>query len=369
MVSDAVQAAKAQKKALETLTSTKKEDATTVKSAKVTTGKVNTPKVKTRTTGSTDSTTTQQTQDTTTTNTPPPSVVSPEELASMYSIPLAVINSDPELKSLFDKAWASEKAGQAWSQAYFTIQLRNTNWYKTKSESQRKYYLLSSDPAQAEEFASQISKSKSAVADSAGLLGITLNDAQLTELAKNNLQFGFSESELRNTLVTYISYEGKTDQEIIGSLYGEAGNYEDQIRTWAKENNVTVSNDWVLNQVKGIVGNDFTIDKAKDYITTIARQQYSAWSDKLDSSTSLLDLAAGMRQVISDEMDQSFETIDFSNKYLSSAMSATDNSGKPITNDALKVTLRKSDEWADVTKNKDQVLGVANDVLSRFGII
>lgn len=347
--SDAAQAAVGQATSLGTVNQTKNNN------------KIN---INTNSVGST----TTPTVDTATTAQAKPAISS-EELASMYSIPLAVINSDPELKALFDKAWSAEKSGQAWSQEYFTVQLRNTGWYKAKTESQRKYYLLANDPAQAAEFAAQLARSKATVADSAGLLGSTLNDAQLTELAKNNLQFGFNESELRNTIATYISFEGKTDQEIIGSLYGDAGNYEDQIRQWAKDNNVTVSNDWVLGQVKGIVSNDFTVDKSKDYITTIARQQYSGWSDKLDSTTSLLDLSAGYRQLISSEMDTSFDNIDFSNEFLNSAMSATDQSGKPITNDALRVTLRKSDEWADVSKNKDAVIGVANDILSRFGMM
>lgn len=353
------------------LTTTRSEDAAAVTSAKVNSGKVNVPIVNTTQNpplggGKTPTNTSAATS---TPTTAPKPEVSSEELSAMYGIPLAVINSNPELKSLFDQAWAAEKAGMAWSQELFTIKLRNTSWYQTKSEAQRKYYVLANDPAQKAEFEAQVAKSRASLADNAGLLGVTLTNAQLDELAKTSLQYALSPSELQDTLATYISYEGKTDEEIIGSLYGNAGNYEDQLRTWAKQNGVTVSNDWVLNQVKGIVAGDFDTNKSKDYITNIAKQQYSGWSDKLDSATSLLDLAAGFRQTLSDEFNKPYEQIDLTDKYLRSAMTSTDDNGNPISIDALKQTVRKTDEWADVSKNKDAVIGVANDILSRFGMM
>lgn len=355
-----------------TLGSTRSEDAASVSGAKLASGKVNKPKVITEVdapfTGN-GNLTSQNVETSTNTDTTPKPQVSAEELSAIYSIPLAVINSSPELKSLFDQAWAAEKAGMAWSQELFAIKLRNTDWYKTKSEAQRKYYVLANDPAQKAEFEAQVAKSKASIADSAGLLGVTLTAAQIDELAKTNLQYGLSPSELQDVLSTYITYEGKTDEEIIGSLYGNAGNYEDQIRTWAKQNGVTISNDWVINQVRGIIAGDFDTNKSKDYITGIAKQQYSAWSDKLDNATSLLDLAAGFRQTLSDEFNKPYEQIDLSDNYLKSAMTSTDDSGKPISIDALKKTVRKTNEWAEVTKNKDKVTSVANEVLSRFGMV
>ena len=57
-----------------------------------------------------------------------------------YALPLALINSDPELKALFDEAWIDQKAGKEWTQEKFNVRLQGTNWYKTKSEPQRLYY-------------------------------------------------------------------------------------------------------------------------------------------------------------------------------------------------------------------------------------
>jgi hypothetical protein len=283
-----------------------------------------------------------------------------------YDIPLAIINSDPELKALFDEAWLAQKNGQEFTQENFTTRLQSLNWFKTKSEAQRKYYTLSRDPAQASEFAKQIGNSRASVQDAAGLLGVSLTDAQADELARTSLQNGLNPSELNNLISGYISYSGQTDEEKIGSLFGAAGEAEDQIRDWAKKNNVTVANDWVLNQVRGIASQSFDVNKSKDYITNIAKQQYSAWADKLDNFNSVEDLSAGYRQLIATELKENVDNIDLKNVHLDAAMKATDDKGKPIGLQVVAKNLRKLDQWADV--NKDKVYGAANSILSVFGM-
>jgi hypothetical protein len=288
--------------------------------------------------------------------------------ATAWDIPLAIIKSNPELQALFDQAWAAQKRGEEWTQETFITKLQALDWYKTKSEAQRKFYTLSNNPAQAAEFAAQISANKATVQDVAGILGATLTDAQAEEVARTNLQNGFNEAELKNFLSSYISFSGQTDAEKIGSLYGIAGDTEDGIRKWAKDNNVTVAEDWILKQVKSIAAGDFGIDKAKDYITNIAKQQYSAWADKLDGNNSLNDLAAGFRNVIADEFGDSLDNITISNKYVNDAMKAVDDQGKPVGVQSVLKTIRKTDDWANVSKNKEKILSVGQDILTKFGM-
>jgi len=281
--------------------------------------------------------------------------------ATAWDIPLAIIKSDPEgLEKLFNEAWAAQKRGEEWTQETFTTKLKTLDWYKTKSEAQRKYYTLSKDPAQEAEFISQINASKASIQDAAGLLGASLTDVQAGEIARINLQNGFNAAELNNFLSSYIGFSGQTDQEKIGSLFGAAGDAEDAIRLWGRKNNVKLAEDWILGQVRGIAAGDFTLDKAKDYIASIAKQQYSAWADRIDNKNSVEDLAAGYRQLV--------EKVTLQNEFVNNAMLAIDDKGRPITNQTLIKTVRKSDTWADVPKNKDKIYGLADDILSKFGM-
>jgi len=288
--------------------------------------------------------------------------------ATAWDIPLAIIKSDPELEKLFNEAWAAQKSGAEWTQETFTTKLKALSWYQSKSEAQRKYYTLSTDPAQAAELASQISGSKASIQDAAGLLGASLTDVQASEIARINLQNGFNTAELNNFLSSYITFSGQTDQEKIGSLFGAAGDAEDAIRLWGRKNNVKLAEDWILGQVRGISAGDFTLDKAKDYIAGIAKQQYSAWADKIDNKNSVEDLAAGYRQLVASELGEDVEKVTLENEFVNNAMLAMDDKGRPITNQTLIKTVRKSDAWADVPKNKDKIYGLADDILSKFGM-
>lgn len=288
--------------------------------------------------------------------------------ATAWDIPLAIINSDPKLKALFNEAWAAQKKGEEWTQETFITKLKALDWYKTKSEAQRKYYTLSKDPAQAAEFAKQIASNKATVIDVAGMLGATLTDAEADQIARTNLQNGLNEAELKNLISGYIKFSGQTDEEKIGSLYGVAGEAEDTIRQWANKNNVTLSEDWILNQSKKVTAGDFTVDKSKDYITNIAKQQYSAWADQINNDTSVEDLAAGYRQLVADELNEKLSNITLKNKFVNNAMLAMDDKGRPITGQTLIKTVRKTDEWADVPKNTEKILSVGQDILTRFGM-
>ena len=288
--------------------------------------------------------------------------------ATLWDIPLAVIKSDAKLEALFNEAWALQKKGQELGREAFITKLQALDWYKDKSVAQRKYYTLSRDPAQAADFAAQVAANKATVQDVAGLLGASLTDAQIDEVSRTNLQNGFNESELRNFLSSYIKFSGQTDQEKIGSLYGQAGETEDSIRAWAADNNVTIAEDWVLKQVKSIAAGDFAVDKSKDYITNIAKQQYSAWADKLDGTNTINDLAAGVRNLVADEFGESLDNITIKNKYVDAAMKAVDDQGKPVGIQTTLKTIRKTDDWVDVPKNKEKVLQVGQDILNKFGM-
>jgi Tfp pilus assembly protein PilV len=284
-----------------------------------------------------------------------------------YALPLALINSDPELKALFDEAWIDQKAGKEWTQEKFNVRLQGTNWFKTKSEPQRLYYTLKNDPAQAAEFARQVNAKKSSIASLARANGISLSDQDLDRLANTSLEFGYADDELTSVMADYIDYKEQDPKALVGSLTGNAGLAEDGIRDWAKRNMITVSDSWIIGQVRNAAKSGWRIDSAQDAINNMARQQFSHWADQLDGNTTLDDLAGGFKNLISDEFDEDVDSITFDNKFLKKAMMATDDKGKPINTETLRRDLYQTDEWSDVTKNKNKLISTGRDILTRMG--
>jgi len=284
-----------------------------------------------------------------------------------YSLTLAVINSDSSLTAIFNEAWASQQSGQEWTQEKFITKIRSSDWYTSRSQAQRDYYVLANDPAQAEELKRQIEEKKSSLSYSAKVNGINITDEQLNLLSRSSLEFGYNETQMTSLMADYINYTDNGIDSVIGSLTGKTGEIENDIRGWAKKNGVTVSDSWVIGQIKNSAKSGWDIGAATDYITNIAKQEFSGWADKLDSNTSIEDLASGVKQMYSNEMDIDFSTLDMTNSFVRNAMLAKDDKGQPLTSDTHRKDLYKTDEWSDVIKNKNKIISTGRDVLTRMG--
>lgn len=291
--------------------------------------------------------------------------------ASMYAMPLSIIKSDKELETLFNEAWVDQKAGREWTKEKFQVRLQSTKWYTDKSESQRLYYTLKNDPAQAKEFQNQLDQKQNSIQLLANSNGITLSESEAKELADKALQLGYTDAQLTSVMADYINYNANGTEQAIsdmsGSLAGNAGKAEDEIRDWAKRNMTTVSDSWVLGQVREAAKSGWDVSKATDSINNMAKQEFSHWADKLDGITTLDDLAINFKNVISDEFGEQINSITFDNKFLKQAMQAKDDKGMPINTDALRRTLYKTDEWSNVKKNADKIMGAGRDILTRMG--
>ena len=66
-------------------------------------------------------------------------------------------------------------------------------------------------------------------------------------------------------------------------------------------------------------------------------------------------------------MDLDFNLLDMSNKWVKDAMSAKDDKGNPISPEMLRKNLYKTDEWSNVLKNKNKIMGVGREILTRMG--
>ena len=289
-----------------------------------------------------------------------------------YAYPLAIIQSDAELNKLFNDAWLAQKKGQEWSKEKFTVKLQATKWYSKKSASERMYYTLANDPAQRAEFNDQIKEKEAEVISFAKSNGINLSTQEINNLAKDALRLGQTSQQLSSILVGYVNYQTSDVTEAAGSLFGKAGDAEDSIRDWAKRNGITVSDSYVLGKVREAGGTASTndawdISKAQDSINKMAKQQYTHWADQLDGTTTLDDLASGFKNTISEEMDLDFNSLDMSNQLVKNAMLAKDDKGMPINSEAVRKTLYKTDEWSNVLKNKNKIMGAGRDILTKMG--
>lgn len=289
------------------------------------------------------------------------------EIGEKYGYALAVINSDKDLSDLFNRAWQATKDGRDWSPETFKIELEKTDWFKSKSNTQREYYLLANDPAQAVQFQDNVNEKKASLKTVADRLGANITDIQLTTMAKQAMEFGWNESEIQNALVGYISFT--TGADGTQSLSGGAADDENLIRDYAAKMGVDVTNDWILSEVthSANVGN---IDQAKDWIRSRASEKYSPWAEdlKANPNTTIEDLAYNFRTTMANTFEVGVDTIKLDDPYIKSVMQG-DANGQKKTQWQFEQDLRKDPRWQTTKNAKESTQTVVNDILSTFGLV
>jgi hypothetical protein len=293
--------------------------------------------------------------------------VTQQSAADEWGYALTAINSNSELRAIFDEAWNALKSGEEWSPQKFTNRIQSTNWYITRTEAQRNYYIAKNDPTQATEVASRINANKESLRSIANTLGASLNDEELTRLADENLMNGWNESQIKSNLSNYIKYSSDP-QSGFDSLTGEAGNVEDNIRGFAKKMGVEVDNAWVLDQSRKAIAAASNTQAAEDFIRARAKEKYAAYAAELDTST-VEDLAYNYRSTMASTLELGIEEISLNDSLIKQAMAVGDGQGGKKNLFQFEGELRQDPRWAKTKNAKESSSTIVNDVLSTFGLI
>lgn len=129
-----------------------------------------------------------------------PSAIDPKVAAYIAQHPeFAWIASDPELGPLLTQSVLQNWNASKWQEA-----LQGTNWFKTHSAAARDWLeLAGSDPAEA---ASRVQSEKQDLQSSTHTLGVNLSDAQLSSLAYQALEYGWTTQEAQNHIAKAVTY-------------------------------------------------------------------------------------------------------------------------------------------------------------------
>lgn len=281
------------------------------------------------------------------------------EVAQSFGWSIAFFNSIPELKALIKQA-----TDGGWSAARFSAALQGTSWFRTTSESARKYATLkATDPA---EFNHQIQEGTVKVTTLAGQMGVPLTQTGAAQIANTALRLGWSEDHLKRYLTTLLkpgaggNYSG-----------GEAAALQSQFRSLAESYGVSVSegqiNSWVHQAVLG----GQTPESVKALIQNTAASKYPALAKRIKAGETVDQIADPYKQSYGKLLEVNGENITLNDPLIQRALQSKDASGKPTTQTVydFENTLRKDPRWAKTDNARDQMSSVANSVLKTFGLI
>lgn len=286
-----------------------------------------------------------------------------EELAQSYGWSLAVLNAIPEVKKLF-QTYIKE----SWTPQKLTASIRNTKWYKTRSESQRQALVLQkTDPA---EYNRRMAKMRQHVTSMYGTLtgGKGLSKEFVNRVASQAVMLDWTEEELRNTIARGSNYKALLSKDRLG---GEAGQMEDQLRKAAADYGIDVSDTWVGNQIQSAMWGQADVGVAVHALKRMAQSQYRAYADDLERGVTMRDIAEPYIQSMGKTLELNPGSLGMNDPTIRKALTAYDaDSGKPTTTPLwqFEQTLRSDKRWNKTQNAQDSLMGVGHDVLTQMGL-
>jgi hypothetical protein len=285
--------------------------------------------------------------------------LSASELAEQYGFVSSFLNSNKELKKLFQQAVSG-----GWSADKFQAKMRNTKWWKTHSKDERDWLLdLKSDPATAKQEMGQARVKARQIANALGIRETASNKKKIESAAYNMVAKGWDESQLRYYLGQFVYFNDGVHQ-------GEGGEIWDDLHEYAYSMGVTMSGDWYADKSRNVVRGIATAQDYKNEILNKAKAAFPQWNKQLDGGQTVADIAQPYLQSMSQILELPGGSINLFDSTIKKALNYTNpgtlaKEAKPLWQ--FENELRSDPRWKKTKNAQDSLFQVGHQVLADFG--
>lgn len=283
--------------------------------------------------------------------------LTPEELASSYGWAYGFLNSNAELKKLFKQA-----VDETWTQDKFQAEVRDTKWWKTTSDTRREAQVTQkTDPAT---WNAQLSAAIIQVRQLAAEVGAAVPDSKISKIAKNMLETGMDENQLRYALGDYVTFTKE------GTLRGEAAMHEYTIKEYAYNMGIKLTDQAIKNQAQQVVRKVATTQDFESQIRDQAKSMFPSYAEAIDAGSTIRDIASPYIQMMSDELEIPYNSIDTMDPIVKKALNGLDAKGKPagVNLYDFQQQLRGDVRWRQTDKAIDGAMATGLKVLRDMGL-
>jgi hypothetical protein len=285
-----------------------------------------------------------------------------EEWAQYYGWALAVLQSDPSLYDLFKRAVKA-----TWKPEKFIAELRKTPWYKKYGETARKALVLKkADPASWRERVRAIYQE---IMSLASTMGVHANWQTYWDMAEDAFTFGWTNSELRRHLASYLN-------NTKGVYGGEAGENEAQLRSYAFQMGVSIDDGTLKNWLKGIANGSRTLQDYKGYIQKLAISAYPGLAKQIQGGMTVRDIADPYMQSMANILEISPSTLSVNDPTIKKALAGVvqdangnaqpGQSGMPLWQ--FEEQLKKDPRWLNTKNARRDLDSTGRGILQQFGV-
>jgi len=259
----------------------------------------------------------------------------------------------PEIGPVLEAAAEGE-----FTEGTFDAQLRDTDWWRTRTEAQRAWDIFAGDDTNETELQRRIDEAAGELRDMAGTMGADLSDDQITSMATSWLRNGLSEDELRGEIIS------STESFSAGSfLASETG-----IKATAADFLVTVDDETVRSMAAKLATGEMTPDGVAEYMRHVAKQQYPSLGGLIDQGINLREYSAPHRKMVADMLGKTVDQVDLTTEYRD-ILSIGDSAGpRPMTLSETERYVRSKDEYWAGDAGKAEVHSITNGLTKALGV-
>lgn len=262
-----------------------------------------------------------------------------QELAARYGYAISFFSSNPELKRLLANA---QKAN--WDVANFQAAIRNTKWWKARSEAQRQYDIgLTADPG---EWNRRVAEAQAKVTQQAAAMGVRLTAAQAKANAQAFVRNGSTDQEiaaaLANTWHNQYAADvaaGTADQTPVGQAADAIGALKEMASAYGYPLGVDRLND----QVTQVLAGNAQVKDYEETYKTWAKKNFAGVADMIDAGQTLRDILDPYTQIASQELGADKAGMLASDPKWQKAL--TGAQGGPMTLTDWRTTLRSDSQY------------------------
>ncbi len=282
------------------------------------------------------------------------------EAAESYGYVEGLMNSNAELKKLFQQAVSG-----SWTAQKFQAELRDTKWWKTHSQSEREFLVLKyGDPKTADQKLAQARTKVSQMAKQLGLTGPAASGANMASYAYLMAAKGYDESQIRYLMGQKITMG-------TGGWGGEAGQAAAELQSYAYSMGINWSTARLQPYLKNIVSGTSTVQEVKGMIAKEAKAAFPQWTKQIDGGQTVADLASPYMQSMSQILELPQGSINLFDPTVRGALAyknptTLQNEAEPLW--AFENKLRSDPRWRKTQNAQNSIMQVAHQVLADFGV-
>lgn len=284
------------------------------------------------------------------------------ELAQSYGFALAFMNSNPELKQLFNQAVA-----QTWTPEKFVAQMRATKWFKNKSASVRNAILQeTSDPAT---FQASLDQMTATVQDTYGsMFGANMDEKQVSKWARMAVRLGWSQAELVDRISSTVDYEKMLKKDSLG---GTAAETKAQLDSLASNYGVRLGDQWKARQLAKIMSGDDTLAGIQTKVQEMAMREYKAFADRIAAGETVSEIADPYVSRYAELLEMNPNSVKLNDDMIQRAMKQTGPDGKAAAMDlhTFEKEVRKDNRWQYTMNARQEVANVTSELMRSFGVM